>query len=491
MGKVMLKFLVGGVAGLLVWMIMDPSTPSNIASRSWESWERTFILLLGALIGFAVGGLEGFTRGGKVHTVKGLGFGLVFGAIGATFGSAMGTALVTSIFHGSVFLTGNIAQRIPARIIAFIPIGMFLGAAIGGSSLNAKRTIQGMIGGALGAAISGLAFDPFSDAVGNAILSVRGQHEGEVGGPARALTAILLGSMIALFIGLVERFSRSAWLRLSLGRNEGKEWSIDGQRTFIGRSESAAVPLFGDPNVAPVHASIDRQGSNYILQDAGSPIGTYLNGQRVMGQALLFQGAQIQIGSFILQFLLKNAPAPYAGPEVYGGQAYPIGGQAAYHRQPVPMPNQMPQPVPQQLPHQLPQTMQQMPQQMPYGQPSSNPTQVISPAGSMPTMAYGASPAHQPSGFALVALDGPLLGQRFSVSMPIEVGRDCPSIPMSFDTVASRKHASLSPAFNGVSVQDFGSTNGTFLNGQRVSQATASPGDMLKIGSTTFRVETA
>ena len=124
-------------------------------------------------------------------------------------------------------------------------------------------------------------------------------------------------------------------------------------------------------------------------------------------------------------------------------------------------------------------------QQYPYGQP----TQVISPAASMPTMAYGAAP--QMSGFTLVAIDGPLLGQRFPLAGPIEVGRECPAIPMSFDTAASRKHASLTPAFNGIAVNDYGSTNGTFLNGQRVSQATAAPGDMLKIGSTTFRVETA
>ena len=106
-------------------------------------------------------------------------------------------------------------------------------------------------------------------------------------------------------------------------------------------------------------------------------------------------------------------------------------------------------------------------------------------------MAYGAAAPAPPTGFVLVALDGPLLGKRFPVRGPMDVGRDCPTIPMSFDTAASRKHASLSPAFNGIAVADFGSTNGTFLNGQRVSQASAAPGDMLKIGSTTFRVESA
>jgi pSer/pThr/pTyr-binding forkhead associated (FHA) protein len=123
---------------------------------------------------------------------------------------------------------------------------------------------------------------------------------------------------------------------------------------------------------------------------------------------------------------------------------------------------------------------------MPMGQP----TQVFTPAQSNPTVAF--APAPKPGGgFILVAMDGPLLGQRFVVSGPMEVGRECPGIPMSFDTGASRRHASVSPSFNGLAVADLGSTNGTFLNGQRVSQANAAPGDMVKIGSTTFRVETA
>jgi len=251
MGSVILKFLTGGIAGLFVWMVMEPSAPKDIASAGWGRWEGTFILLLGAVIGLAVGGLEGYTRGGKVHTVRGLVLGLVLGALGASIGSSLGSIFVNATFGGTVFYSKSIVERVPARIIAFVPIGMFLGAAIGASSLTVKRAVQGFIGGAIGAAIGGISFDIVSGLVGQAILRARGQEAGEIGTPARALTAILMGAMIALFIGLVERFSRSAWLRLSLGRNEGKEWSIDGPQTFIGRSESAQVPLFGDANVAP------------------------------------------------------------------------------------------------------------------------------------------------------------------------------------------------------------------------------------------------
>ncbi len=490
MGSLILKFLTGATAGLLAWAVMEPSAPQLVTSSSFARWSGEFVLLLGAVIGFAVGGLEGYTRGGKVHTIRGLGLGLVLGAVGASLGSSIGFALVSACFRADVFESVSVplAARIPARMIGFIPIGMMLGAAIGLSSLTPKRTLQGLIGGALAGAISGIFFDPVSDAVGNAVLTMRGQHEGEVGIVGRALTAFLLGSMIALFIGLVERFSRSAWLRLSLGRNEGKEWSIDGPQTFIGRSESAQVPLFGDANVAPIHASITRQGSNFVLADNGSPVGTYVNGQRV-GQVVLFNGAQIQIGGFLLQFLIKGQAAPQRAPEAYVGQAYPIGGQAPY---PGAYPQAPAQPV---QPSAYGQPTQMMPNQpgaygLP-GMPAGQSTQMFPHAPSQPTVAFPSQAPRPSGGFALVAMDGPLLGQRFAVGGAMDVGRECPGIPMSFDTGASRRHATLIPAFNGIGVTDLGSTNGTFLNGQRVSQATAAPGDMLKLGSTTFRVETA
>ena len=487
MGSVTFKFLVGGIAGLLVWMIMEPSAPKDMHTAGWTGWESTFIILLGSVIGLAVGGLEGFTRGGKVHTIRGLALGLVFGAVGVSFGSTVGSALLAMCFRPDLFVSeAAIPTKMAGRILVFLPIGMLLGAGIGASSLTPKRMVQGLIGGGIGGAISGACFDPVSTVLGNAILTARGQHEGEVGIFGRALTAVLLGAMIALFIGLVERFGRSAWLRLSLGRNEGKEWSIDGTRTFIGRSESAQVPLFGDPNVAQIHAVIDRQGPNYILTDNGSPMGTYVNGQRV-GQAVLFNGAQIQIGGFLLQFLLKGHAAPARGPEAYAGQSYPIGGAAPqYGYQPQ---QAMNQPVPFAQPAPMNQPPHPAAGMMP-GAPMGQPTQVFNPAPSTPTVAF--APVAKPAaGFTIVAMDGPLLGQRFPIMGPMEVGRECPGIPMSFDTGASRRHASLTPTFSGIAVTDLGSTNGTFLNGQRVSQATAGPGDMVKLGSTTFRVESA
>lgn len=466
MGTILLKVFVGAVAGLVCWAIFEPMAPSVPGGDAWARWEQMFTLSLGAIIGLAIGGVNGLLQGGKVHTIRGALLGLLFGAIGSTLGYGLGGTLA-SISHLP-------PQTMPWRILALTPLGACLGLAIGASTLNVRRMIQGFIGGAIGGAIGSGLFDIIGTALASFQLATKGIQAGvtgEVGGPSRAIYALVMGAAIALFIGIVERLARSAWVRLTLGRNEGKEWVLDAGQNFIGRDERANIPLFGDPNIAPMHACIVRQGpGQFLIADGGSPMGTYLNGQRVQ-QAPLFNGAIITVGSFNLEFLMKNQAAPVRGPEAYPGQGYQLGGQgyAAPQGQPNPLP-QNPgygvQPV-------TPQYPTQQPPQPQY--PVTQPTQM--------------APIPATASFTLTAMDGPLMGQRFPISGPTDVGREQPAIPMSFDSQVSRRHATLVPDAMGLAVTDLNSTNGTFVNGQRVQSQTVRSGDLVKIGATTFRVD--
>ncbi|GAA3963692.1 hypothetical protein GCM10022278_21870 [Allohahella marinimesophila] len=69
------------------------------------------------------------------------------------------------------------------------------------------------------------------------------------------------------------------------------------------------------------------------------------------------------------------------------------------------------------------------------------------------------------------------------------VGRDEAAdiaVPVSH---LSRQHAQLQVAGQFLLVKDLGSTNGTFLNGERITQGRARPGDKLKFDVVTFVVE--
>jgi len=59
------------------------------------------------------------------------------------------------------------------------------------------------------------------------------------------------------------------------------------------------------------------------------------------------------------------------------------------------------------------------------------------------------------------------------------------------DVGISRRHARLDYDGSQVVLTDLGSTNGTMVNGQRVSAVALNPGDMIQLGTTTltFRVD--
>ncbi len=74
----------------------------------------------------------------------------------------------------------------------------------------------------------------------------------------------------------------------------------------------------------------------------------------------------------------------------------------------------------------------------------------------------------------------------------VSVGRDADNtVPLPADKTASRRHARFAVAGAGAfEVIDEGSSNGTFVNGQRIAGRQAlSPGDEVQVGSARFRFE--
>ena len=70
----------------------------------------------------------------------------------------------------------------------------------------------------------------------------------------------------------------------------------------------------------------------------------------------------------------------------------------------------------------------------------------------------------------------------------IEIGRECDGV-LLVDLQASRRHAQLSPRGGSVVVEDLGSTNGTLLDGQRVTSAVVLTGtSTVQIGDTVLRL---
>lgn len=81
-------------------------------------------------------------------------------------------------------------------------------------------------------------------------------------------------------------------------------------------------------------------------------------------------------------------------------------------------------------------------------------------------------------------------GDRFVLGESIvTIGRLPDSTITLEDPNVSRQHAEIRPSGTGFVLADLGSTNGTRVNGQRISERTLSDGDEMTFGSTTFRFE--
>jgi len=71
----------------------------------------------------------------------------------------------------------------------------------------------------------------------------------------------------------------------------------------------------------------------------------------------------------------------------------------------------------------------------------------------------------------------------------VVVGRAVTSDIPIYDPTISRRHAELSLTDGGVKVKDVGSSNGTFLNGARITEAVAGENDVITFGKVAFRVK--
>ena len=86
----------------------------------------------------------------------------------------------------------------------------------------------------------------------------------------------------------------------------------------------------------------------------------------------------------------------------------------------------------------------------------------------------------------LTVLQGPDKGRRFELpdNEPQMIGRSSESLPLQ-DSTISRRHAELTPEGDGRwYIRDLKSSNGTFVNGVRVTELALEHGSILRIGST-------
>jgi len=89
----------------------------------------------------------------------------------------------------------------------------------------------------------------------------------------------------------------------------------------------------------------------------------------------------------------------------------------------------------------------------------------------------------------LVVVAGPSEGTEYPIAKPLILGRlETNDVPIK-DGKASREHAKVYPQGQDFAIVDLNSSNGTFVNGQKVTKRVLRSGDEISIGMVTLRFE--
>lgn len=467
--RILIMAAAGAIAGFLTFVLLDPSLreqemashAGNIADIQDRLGQAVMhAVMLGCLLGAAIGGAliltEEAATGRVGRTVGRVLLGLVVGTVCGGAGG-IGGQILFSILLVPLAVAGQAGTPflIIARTAGWSLVGAAAGICPGVVARSPIRVRQGAIGGLLGGAAGGLLFD--------AIAAIT-----QGGSISRAVGFTLIGLAVGALVGLIEEAGKQHWLTMLSGAREGRTIILAKAATTLGRNEMADVPLFGDPSVQQAHAVLLLNGNEATLQ-ALAPAVT-VNDQPA-AVARLSDGDIVAIGRHRLRFSSRHtsSPIPVAPRDMAGrplpslADGSPASGYPSYS------------------------AGSQVPDYPPLAGGGSTP--------GYPPQAGPYAPGFAPTNMALTgasgvtAVSGPHAGAFFRLFDGAIAGRDprC-DIALVADTQASRQHARFLQDGGGWRIEDGGSTNGTYVNGQRVAVCPLQPGDQITIGGTVLRV---
>jgi len=106
--------------------------------------------------------------------------------------------------------------------------------------------------------------------------------------------------------------TESSTYKLILSSGSPNEFELTRSEVVVGRDPSVDLPI-SSPAVSRRHARLIREGDGYVLEDLGSSNGTFVNDQKLMGRRPLKSGDQIRLGQAVTLV--------YAAPKVENSQA--------------------------------------------------------------------------------------------------------------------------------------------------------------------------
>jgi FHA domain len=291
----------GGCAALVGWTLgIFPSRSPSVLSDALKALCVGLMLgvvlaLIDSLVNFSWG--QFFLIAARVLTA-----GVAGGVAGLIGGSITG---------GVTRNLNALPLQIAGQILGWTCTGLLIGASVGVFDLllavlrkhdvrgSLRKVVHGLSGGAVGGLLGSLLYLLLYGALGSLFGDKVDLDKMWTPGAAGF---VALGLCIGLLIGAAQVILKEAWVKVEAGSRPGRELIVSKGEIVIGRAESCDVGLFGDNTVERTHARILRRGDRYLLVDADTLGGTFLNGLRITEPTPLRSGDEIRVGKNRLRF---------------------------------------------------------------------------------------------------------------------------------------------------------------------------------------------
>lgn len=253
---------------------------------------------------------------------------------------------------------------------------------------------------------------------------------------------------------------------------DGREYAVHGDGLWIGRDAGCDV-VVSSRDVSRRHARIELEPDGYVLRDV-SMNGVRVNGARINEVHPLAIGDVIRVGPEEMRF---------HGTAADGEETPPLLPVILPPR-PVATP---PQPVTS-MPAAEPATV--APPALPVSPAAESPDASVIRTAAIPSATPPVEPVVRPVLATLEILNpGPAKGTRFTIDTPLlHIGRGAHNDVRLTEESVSDLHAKLQRRADGWHVIDLGSTNGTYVAGQRIrAEARIASGGELRLGGVKLR----
>ena len=417
------KAMAGLAGGAIGWIPVEIVSHGQSLTEAQSTGRLVAGMLSMAILAGAIGGLilaaEGKTIELTAQAKRRFWRGFVI-----CFVLSIPASILSDLAFSAILAAGgwgvDRAGSLAYMILARVTGWTLMGLMLGVGVGLAAFSLKNIANGAIGGFIGGFAGGILFDAVGAV---------SQTGLASRLIGLAAIGLAIGLFIGLVQELTKTAWVAVEAGRLRGRQFRLEGAAAMVGRAEENAVGLFGDPGVQPRHAVIERTGAAYSIRNLAVQQGTLVNGNRVE-TAPLHDGDRIKISNYEIVFHERR------------------GGSAA---------------------------------QVERTSISIAPAPSVRPPEPLAARAPDAPAPPAVAGNAyLLASDG----QRYPLrsGTATRLGRALDNDVVINHASVSRHHASIEGNGSGYRVRDLGSQNGTFVDGQKVSEASVGNGATVKLG---------